>query len=308
MKAVEELDQELSTCTAKLRHSHSSKFNPEYILIEVMNLTLSPVLAAGGHPTSIMKMCLSPAALVFDLPAPREAVMLLWEQLLRTEPAAVHELGGEMPSGRLRKRVVIIMQALASLGLISISLKDGQSYFDVHNDTQLEYAKSLTRELHFGLDQNVTVGRWHEAFAVAFLNKKADNTRVGIEDDCRVYAIEKLIFHMVEARMFAKAATLMKDDRFLADRFTVKGFEAGAELLRDCQKMQSLMEADSDQEKDAFEVVASIYTKVAAFVLSMAKEKDDETIHQAGKAVHDLGFALADMAIPLKQFFTTRVH
>ena len=142
----------------------------------------------------------------------------------------------------------------------------------------------------------MTVGRWHEAFAVAFLNKKADNTRVGIEDDCRAYAIEKLIFHMVEARMFAKAATLMKDDRFLADRFTVKGFEAGTELLlRDCQKMQSLMEADSDQEKDAFEVVASIYTKVAAFVLSMAKEKDDETIHQAGKAVHDLGFALADI-------------
>lgn len=77
VKAVEELDQELSTCTAKLRHSHSSKSNPEYILLEVMNLTLSPVLAAGGHPTTLMKTCLSSAALVFDLPAPREAVMLL---------------------------------------------------------------------------------------------------------------------------------------------------------------------------------------------------------------------------------------
>jgi hypothetical protein len=253
-----------------------------------MNLTLSPVLAAGGHPTTLMKTCLSSAALVFDLPAPREAVVLLWEQLLRTEPGAVHELGDSMSSGKRRKRVGFIMEALSSLGLISISLMDGQSFVDIHNDTQLEYAKSLARELHFGDEMTETVERWHEAFAVAYLNRKAASKSVGLDDDCRAYAIEKLIYHMVEAKMYAKASTLMKDDRFLADRFTVKGFEAGTELLlRDCQKMQGMMEADGDQDKDAFEIVAAIYTKVAAFILSKAKEKSDEAVSEEGKAVHD---------------------
>jgi hypothetical protein len=50
VKALEELDQELSSCTAKLRHSHSYKSNPKYILSEVMNLSVSPVLTAGCQP------------------------------------------------------------------------------------------------------------------------------------------------------------------------------------------------------------------------------------------------------------------
>ena len=73
VKAVEELDQELSRCTAKLRHSRSYRANSEYILIEAMNLTLSPVLASGGRPTTLMKTCLASLGTVFDELPSREA-------------------------------------------------------------------------------------------------------------------------------------------------------------------------------------------------------------------------------------------
>ena len=295
VKAAEELGQELSTCTAKLRHSHSYKANPEYILTEVMNLMLSPVLAAGGHPTSLMKMCLSSLAVVFEQPVPRDAVILLWEELLRTEPQALAELGDNLSSGNISKRVRFNMEALTSLGFLTISEKDGRSYLEIPHETQLEYAKNLARELNFGVDEMETAQRWHKAFVTSYLAKKAENEREGEDDLCLEYAIEKLVLHMIRARRFKKASTFLRDDRFLVEQFTTKDFEAGTALhLQDCKELLNAMESDGDSKKDPFEIVASIQTKVAAFIVSEAQGKDEDIIQQAGKAVQELSFALAE--------------
>ena len=171
-------------------------------------------------------------------------VALLWAQLLRTEQALVNELGGTLSSGKIRKLVRFIFDALASLGLLSISEKDGISQVKIPHETQKEYAISLTRELYLDGNEVEAVQRWHEAFAVAYLASKVENERDGREDTCRAYAIEKLVFHLIQARMLNKAPVLLQDERFLAERFETKGFEAGVELhLEDCKKLQTAIEA-----------------------------------------------------------------
>lgn len=297
IKALEELDQELSTCTAKLRHSQAYKGNgTESILSEVMNLTLSPVLAAGGHPTSLMKICLSSMAVVFEQSVPRDVVMLLWGELLRTEPQAVAELGENLSDGKVRRRTRFIMDALLSLGILVETENDGEVYVEISHESQLDYAKSLAKEIHFGADETETVERWHNAFVNAYLSKKDDNELDALENICEEYAVEKLAMHMIRARKFKKATKLLSDARFLVERFTAKDFETGARLhLDDCKALLAAMESDGDSHKDPFEIVAAIYTKVASFMISEAKEEqDEEVIHQVGMAIHDLAFALAE--------------
>lgn len=295
IKALEELDQELSTCTAKLRYSQSSKGN-QSILNEVMNHTLSPVLATGGHPTSLMKICLSSMAIVFEQPVLRDVVLLLWGELLQTEPQAVGELGGKLSKGKVRKRARFLMDALLSLGILTETEKDEGAYIEIFHEAQLDYAKALVKEIHFGCDATETAERWHNAFVTAYLATKADNEREGLDDPCQEYAIEKLALHMIQARKYKKATKLLSDARFLVERYSAKDYESGTRLhLDDCKELLDAMESDDDSNKDPFEVVAAIQTKVAAFIISEIKEEqDDERIHQAGMAIHDLAFALAE--------------
>jgi len=295
IKALEELDQELSSCTTKLRHSHSYKANPEFILAEVMNLTLSPILAAGGHPTSLMKTCLSSMAVVFEQPVPRDVVMLLWKELLQTEPQAIGELGDNLSAGKIRKRVRFIMEALTSLGILTESVKGGGTFLEISHEFQLDYAKSLAKEIHFGIEETETSERWHNAFVSAYLASKANSERKGLDDTCQEYAIEKLILHMIRAGKFKKAAKLLADDRFHVERFTAKDFAVGTRLhLDDCKELLHAMESEGNGDKDPFELIASIHIKVAAFIVSEAESQDDDTRHEAGMAVHELSFALAE--------------
>ena len=295
VKALEELDQELSSCTAKLRHCHSYKSNPEYILAEVMNLTVSPVLTAGGHPTSLMKTCLSSMAVVFEHPVPREAVVLLWTELFLTEPQVVAELGGKLSSRKIQKRVHFMLEALVALGLIGEVDKDETVYLEISHKSQLDYATSLARELHFGVDEKETAEQWHRAFVNAYLTKKADDEVDELEHVCQEYAYKNIVHHMIRARKYSKAVKLLGDDRFLVERFTAEGFETATKLhLQDCKELLNAMESDGDSNEDPYEVVASIYTKVAAFVIAEAQEQGHDTFLEAGKAVHELGFALAE--------------
>lgn len=297
VKALEELDQELSSCTAKLRHSHSYKSNPKYILSEVMNLSVSPVLTAGCQPTNLMKTCLSSMAVVFEHPVPREAVMLLWTELFLTEPQVVAELGGKLSSRKIQKRVNFMLEGLVTLGLIGEvnNNKDETIYLEISHKSQLDYAKSLARELHFGVDEKEIAEQWHRAFVNAYLTKRADDKVDELEQACREYAYKNIVLHMIRARKYSNAVRLLGDDRFLVERFTAKGFETATKLhLQDCKELLNAMELDGDSNEDPYEVVASIDTKVAAFIIAEAQEQGDDTFLEAGKAVHELGFALAE--------------
>ena len=293
VKGLEELNQELSACMAKLRHSRS-KVSTSMILAEVMNLMLSPVLAAGGQPTTLMKMCLSSMAVVFHSKVPTEAVHLLWGQLLRTEPDAIHELGDSLTPNQLRKRVRFISEALSSLGLLSTTEKNGISFVEIHHEMQADYAVDSCREMQFSASTAETVRRWHEAFASAYLAKKVESDRDGIEDKCRAYALEHLLYHMLSACMYQKVAVLLRDERFLGERLGFLGWEKGMSThTADCKHLLKAMMQDEAIGPDAIDVCAAIYTKVGTFVADYAESPSDVT--EAAKAMNLIGYALADM-------------
>jgi tetratricopeptide (TPR) repeat protein len=307
VKGLEELNHELSSCMAKLRHTARSSNNvihPSQILAEVMNLMLSPVLAAGGQPTTLMKMCLSSMAIVFGnsrKAVPTEAVHLLWGQLLRTEPDAIHELGDSLTHNQLRKRVRFISEALSSLGMLSTTTRSseengeaGIAYVEIHHEMQAVYAVNSCREMHFSASPAETVRRWHEAFASAYLAKKVESDRDGIEDKCRAYALEHLLYHMLSASMYQKVAVLLRDERFLGERLSFLGWDKGiATHIKDCYHYRDAMELDETIDADPVDVVAAILVKVGAFVADYAEEASDAT--EAATALHLIGYALADM-------------
>lgn len=312
VKGLEELNHELSSCMSKLRHSARSGNNvihPSQILAEVMNLMLSPVLAAGGQPTTLMKMCLSSMAVVFGKSrkaVPTEAVHLLWGQLLRTEPDAIHELGDSLTPNQLRKRVRFISEALSSLGMLSTTTRavgaapddntggTGVSYVEIHHEMQANYAVDSCREMQFSASPAETIRRWHEAFASAYLAKKVESDRDGIEDKCRAYALEHLLYHMLSASMYQKVAVLLRDERFLGERLSYLGWEKGIKThIKDCYHFRDAMELDETIDAEAIDVVAAILAKVGTFVADYAVEVADVT--EAAKALHLIGYALADM-------------
>ena len=293
VKGLEELNQELSTCMAKLRHTRAS-VNSSMIMFEVMNLMLSPVLAAGGQPTTLMKMCLSSMAIVFKDKVPTEAVHLLWGQLLWTELNAIDELGDSLTASQLRKRVRFISEALNSLGLLSTTEKNGISHLEIHHEMQIEYAIESCREMQFSESTTETIRRWHEAFADAYLAKKVESDRDGSEDNCRAYALEHLLYHMLNAHMFQKVAVLLRDDRFLGERLSVLGWEKGMLThVGDCQHLLKEMVREESLLADAVDVVAAIYVKVGTFVADFAVEPRD--LLEAAKALNLIGYSLADM-------------
>jgi tetratricopeptide (TPR) repeat protein len=297
VKGLEELSQELSACLLKLRHSRSSssKLNPTKILNEVMNLMLSPVLAAGGQPTTLMKMCLSSMAVVFPNEVPLEAVHLLWAQLLKTEPDAIHELGDNLTANQLRKRVRFISEALTSLGLLSIIDKEGTPYVEIHHEMQAEYAMALAREMQFSSSQSETARRWHTAFATGYLAKKVESDRDGAEDVCRSYALENLLHHMLKAQMYQKVAVLLRDERFLSERLDHMGWHKGTEIhLRDCKQLRVSMEEDDSVNADPVEVAINIYNKAAAFIADNAtKSRKKQTAVDAAEALLSIGYVVS---------------
>uniref|UniRef100_A0A7S1USR9 Anaphase-promoting complex subunit 5 domain-containing protein n=1 Tax=Grammatophora oceanica TaxID=210454 RepID=A0A7S1USR9_9STRA len=266
------------------------------MLTEVMNLMLSPVLAAGGQPTILMKLCLASMAVVFPERVQLEAVHLLWGQLLRTEPYAINELGDLTPN-QLRKRVRFISEALTSVGLLSIAKKDGVPFVEIYHGLQWEYALMLGREMHFGGSPSKAASRWHEAFASAYLNKKVEADREGGEDVCRIYALENLLQHMLKAGMYQKVAVLLRDDRFLNERLDLLDWTKAAEChIRDCKSLQAAMDSDESISADAVDVAVAIYTKAGGLVLDQAQASRKEAAPKdCAMALQQLGFALMDL-------------
>jgi len=296
VKGLEELNQELSNCLLKLRHSRSSsKLLPVSILNEVMNLMLSPVLAAGGQPTNLMKMCLSSMALVFPDEVPLEAVHLLWGQLLRTERDATNELGENLTTNQLRKSVRFISEALTSLGLLSIVEKGGTPYVEIHHEMQAEFALSLVRDMLFSSPQPETARRWHDAFSSGYLAKKIESDRNGVEDVCRNYALENLLQHMLKAEMYQEVVVLLRDERFLIERLDHMGWFKGTDThLRDCEKLRVAMDDDETITADPVEVAVTIYNKTALFIAENAPQsRKQHTALEAAKALLAIGFSVS---------------
>jgi tetratricopeptide (TPR) repeat protein len=292
VKGLEELNQELSSCIAKLRHSRSKAISPSKILGEVMNLMLSPVLTAGGQPTILMKLCLSSMAVVFFNKVPTEAVHLLWGQLLRTEADAIRELGDSLTPNQLKKRVRFISEALSSLGLLSMTEKNEISYVEIHHEMQVDYAIDLCREMQYG--NTDAIRQWHGAFATAYLTKKVESDRDGLEDKCRSYALEKLLYHMLKAGMLQKVAVLLRDERFLRERLDNMGWNCGIKThIEDCQRLRQAMKDDESLEADPNDIAGIILTKVGSFLADYADAAPG--FSEAAVAIHLIGFALAEM-------------
>ena len=296
VKGLEELSLELSNSLVKLRHSRSSsKLVPAKVLNEVMNLMLSPVSPSGGQPTILMKMGLSSLAVVFPNEVPLEAVHLLWGQLLRSELDARREIGDAVTAGQFRKLVRFISDALISLGLLSITEKEGIPYVEIHHDMQAEYALSLAREMQFSSPQSESTRRWHAAFVAGYLAKKVESDRDGVEDVCRNYALDNLLLHMLKAHMHQKVVVLLQDERFLSDRLDRMGFYKGTEThVRDCQELGKAILSNESISADANEVAIKIYLKTATFVAENAsKSRTKQSLSDAAKAIVAIGYVVS---------------
>ena len=313
VKGLEELNQELSACTAKLRQqaggSSRKSVSPQKVLLEVMNLMLSPVLAAGGQPTTLMKLCLCSMAVVFARTAvPLEAVHLLWGKLLATEESAIDELGDGLSSSQIRKRVRFISEALSSLGLLNMietTITEGgdnncnnnnnnnnnrRIMVEIHHELQRDFALGLIKEMKSGAAK-----RWHEKFASAYLSKKVECDRDGSEDKCRAYALEHLIQHMLKAEIFQKVAVLLKDERFLSERLDNLGFEWGTQIhIKDTKMLEEAMKKIPKLLSKAEEVAGSIFQKLGSFVTYHCHATKDSSVEDATKSIYLVGLVLAE--------------
>lgn len=298
IKGLEELNQELSTCAAKLKHSpNADSSNPTRFLNEVMDLMLSPALADDGQPTKLMKLCLSSMAVVFSsAKVPIEVVNLLWRHLLDTEPDAIRELGNNLKRNQVKKRVRFISEALVSLGLISVTEDAEGLFLEIHHDMQAEYAFSLLNRMEFVGEsfQEDVVKRWHRAFVEAYLIKRQKSDSDGLDNSCRAYAAKHLMSHMFQAEMWQDIVTILKDEQFVLDRLDLSGWLQGTKLhIADCCKLKSMMELNSSISEDHANVLLFNYLTLAAFLGERHKGTEEDVL-EAARSLQCVGFALSE--------------
>jgi tetratricopeptide (TPR) repeat protein len=292
VKGLEELDQELSSCIARLRYCRPLS-STTHLLTEIMDLMLSP-LSASGHPTTLMKLSLASMAVVFRGGCvPLDAVQLLWGELLRTDPDAIQELGNALSPSQLQKRARFISEALISLGMLSVTESSEGRFVEIHHELQMAYARRLAQDMQVRNTEIRLSRLWHEAFVKAYISRRMDNDDDDAEDNCRVYAMDKLVNHMVEGKMLQKAASLLMDKHFLEQRLSIKGIEVGAQThLEDCAVLYRAIKAEGGD--DPRQILLSILLETSTFLVAKASRLlDRDAISDIATTIHRIGFALA---------------
>lgn len=290
-----QLDQDLSSCLAKIRQSRNKQVDQRKVLAQVMNIMLRPVSATREAPTTLMNLFLCSLAVVFTKEVPMEAAELLWSQLLHSEPDAVHEIGDNVTPSQIQEHIRHNSESLISLGLLSTFEIDGVLHIDIHHELQAEYAVRLLRKMQLSAATSTeTARRWHGIFVSSYLDRMEGSQKIKLHDPVQAYAFDKLIHHMIKARMYDKAVMRLQDEHFIIERIEVMKWEkAISSLVADCAALKKAMRKDNTIQKNPYDTITTTYLNLGKCIAKYGKSTEKEV--ETASALHSIGFSLAEI-------------
>lgn len=273
------------------------------ILFDILTLMVGPSRIEDGNRTSVLfAMCFAAMAAVFPEDAPLDAVLLLWEQILRVEPLAIDELCGNGPVDPIDipKHAWFIAEGLTHMGLITVEDKDQENpWVKVHHKQYKLFALYMAREMDLAETFEETAEEWNNAFVTAYFEQRIQGDSESVDDNSWEYAIEKLPAHMLLARMYDMTETILIEENFFRARIEAIGWDRAIDVhIDDCIKLQQAIELDLEHSASALLSISVVFERLAVMVSEQAEgllvSSEASFIVEVSKALYKIGFALSE--------------
>jgi tetratricopeptide (TPR) repeat protein len=307
VEGMEELHQELMACTSDAEEYSSDDEDEEHstLLFDLLSLMMGPTKIEGS--TSILfVICLSAMAVVFPERAPLDAVLLLWEQILRSEPYAIKELeiDEDVPQAPdfLSKHSWFIAEGLTHMGVMSVVEENGSPWVSIHHKRYREFAMYMAREMDLADTFEETIQAWNKEFVSIYFDKRIQGDTDNVDDNSWEYAIEKLPSHMVLGRMFVMTETVLGEENFFQARIEALGWNRAIDVhIEDCIRLQRALESNTEnlgESTQNLRGISSVFGRTAEMTRTQAEGalgvSEASLIIEVSRALYKIGFALAE--------------
>jgi tetratricopeptide (TPR) repeat protein len=306
VEGMEELHQELMSCTSDAEEYSSDDEDEEHstLLFDLLSLMMGPTKLEGSV-SILFIICLSAMAVVFPERAPLDAVLLLWEQIMRSEPYAIKELevhgkGAQAPDF-LSKHSWFIAEGLTHMGVLSVVEEKGSPWVSIHHKMYREFAMFMAREMDLADTSEETVQAWNKEFVSIYFDKRIRGDTDNVADNSWEYAIEKLPSHMVLGRMFVMTETVLGEENFFQARIEALGWNRAIDVhIEDCLRLQHALESNNNLGESTANLrgISSVFSRTAEMARTEAEGalgiSEASLIIEVSKALYKIGFALAE--------------
>lgn len=308
VEGMEELHQELMACTSDADEYSSDDEDEEHstLLFDLLSLMMGPTKIEGEGSVSILfVICLSAMAVVFPERAPLDAVLLLWEQIMRSEPHAIKELeihgkGTQVPDF-LSQHSWFIAEGLTHMGVLSVVDENGSAWVSIHHKNYREFAMFMAREMDLADTSEETVQAWNKEFVSIYFDKRIRGDTDNVDDNSWEYAIEKLPSHMILGRMFVMTETVLGEENFFQARIEALGWNRAIDVhIEDCIRLQHALEGitNLDESTQGLRGISSVFGRTAEMARTEAEGalgiSEASLIIEVSRALYKIGFALAE--------------
>ena len=208
---------------------------------------------------------------------------------------------------------------MGPLGLVTVTTNertDGsrERLLQISHDQYEEYGRYLITNskggLHVGKTGSSTARRyqqaWNEAFVAGFLESRQgipwdEGIIDGTASSLLEYGLQKIVQHMINADMIDEARGFLENKDFIKGRIGLLGASQGTKLhVADCKGFGELAKLSGAAHDEfyvrdtivlAFEQVSSC---IIGQILTENNETEEELCLDCGKALYELGLALAE--------------
>ncbi|GAX13415.1 hypothetical protein FisN_34Lh014 [Fistulifera solaris] len=298
-KAIEEILLDMESLAQSERRETSEdeheEMDPNMFVFDVLSLMMGPTTSNTNITSVVFVLCLAALEVVFPHRVPLDAVLLLWEHILATEPLAREELQntGISQSG-IPKLAWLIAEGLIHMGVIHVfDDEERNPWVQIHHKLYGEFATLMAREMFLEASFEVTTTKWNEAFATTFITRRIQVNMKEAKSGSLEYALRRLPEHMLKGNMLTTAEKILTDEQFLRARVDTLGWDKAMNTqMLDCVALQ---------ERFRDELVGGV-TLVFRRTVDMVKElagKSFDSVEHASQVIaqicNRIGFLLTGL-------------
>ncbi|GKY91152.1 hypothetical protein MPSEU_000088000 [Mayamaea pseudoterrestris] len=275
-------------------------------LFDVLSLALGPKrVEEGSNQTILFFMCLASMVAIFPRKTPLDTLLLLWEQLLKSDSHAVDEMShfdaDSLPPAQLKKlalkQAVFVAEGLTHMGIIIVSEENGNATVEVHHQIYRDFALYMAKQMDLAETYEETVQNWNKAFVTAYFTQQIQGTLEELEQNSQTYATKQLPSHIFKAKMFPIAETVLGESNFFHARIECMGWDRAVDChIDDCFMLQQALNKSIEEETGHAPRLSPVFEQIAS-VLTEQLENDraDQSLTFAiAFAVCKIGIALAE--------------
>lgn len=271
-------------------------------LFDILSLLLGPSRIDSSATSILFVLCFAAMVVVFPDETPLDSVLLLWEQLMKSEPHAINEISRKKDATAVdrKKHAWLIAEGLTHMGVMSIREHDGNPWVQVHHKLYKEFAVHMAKEMDLADTYEKTVEQWNRAFVTAYFTERIEGAAdKEVDDNSWEYAIEKLPSHVFNAKMFQMAETILAEEHFFRARIEAMGWDRAVDVhIDDCVELQRALVDDDNNSTRTRHTVSPVFDQTAAIVSTQAEgalgTSEASFIVEVSRALFKIGVALAE--------------